>query len=388
MIKDVEIYTVLNSKGSKTIRVSIVTEKDTYSASVPSGTSTGINEAIELPVEKVLEVFPSVKKKLIGMDEDWKRVDETIQKMDGTKNFSKVGGNLAVGLSIAVAKAGLDNNLWQLQSHDRFQFPFPLGNTIGGGEHGGGSTWQEFLAIPYKTKTMSDAVKHFSDFWNHVGSELKKRGVLTGRNIENAWTTTWNDLKILDFLSKFAKDFDMKLGIDFAASNFWDGKNYVYKKLKKKLTTEKQIDFIIETAKKYKLYYLEDPFHEEDFKSFSVLTKKLKKCIVVGDDLYCTNPVLFNQGIKIKAGNSIIIKPNQVGNLSKTQEVIDLARKHKIVPVASHRSGETKDSWLADLALAWKCPLIKAGTGIDFYKYNRLIELWKEIDNPKMAKLP
>jgi enolase len=158
-----------------------------------------------------------------------------------------------------------------------------------------------------------------------------------------------------------------------------------------KLTTDQQLNLVKETAEKYKIWYLEDPFHENGFASFSALTRELgSKHLVVGDDLYCTNLRRLEKGVQEKTTNGIIIKPNQVGTLSQAGIVINLAHKHGIVPVVSHRSGETNDCWIADLGLLWQAPLIKTGVmGMErLAKHNRLIQLWEEVPNPKMAEMP
>ncbi|MCK4531980.1 MAG: enolase, partial [Candidatus Aenigmarchaeota archaeon] len=227
------------------------------------------------------------------------------------------------------------------------------------------------------------------EVWNIVGEELKKRKLLIGRNIENAWCSSLDDLKTLDFLSAIAEDFNVKLGIDFAASSFWNGKTYVYKGLKKELTPEKQIDAVEHVANVYDLYFLEDPLHEEDFEGFAELNRRLHGRLIVGDDLYCTNTERVARGILSKSTNSAIIKPNQFGTLFQVSKVIRAMKKVGMVPVVSHRSGETEDDWLSDLALAWGAPMIKIGNlGPDIPKHNRLIEIWHDIHEKQMASLP
>ncbi len=387
MIKDIKITQILNSKGKPTIKIKIYTEKGIYSASVPSGTSKGVHEAIEISVSKVLKDFPKIKKKFIGLEEK-ENIDNLLEKIDGTKKFSKIGGNLALAISVAFARAKTSGELWKLNGLKKiYKFPFPLGNVIGGGAHGGGSDFQEFLILPWKAKNPKEAVETNLKVYNLIGKELKKRNLLIGKNFENAWKTKLNDLETLEFLSKITEDFELKIGIDFAASNFWNGKFYNYKKLGKTLSPGEQIDFIKEIKEKYNLYYLEDPFQEEDFKSFSELRKKVKNCLIVGDDLICTNPERIKRGIK--SINGVIIKPNQIGNLSLAKKVVDIAKKNKIVPIISHRSGETLDNWIADLAIAWETPIIKTGAyGKErLSKLNRLIEIWNEVKNKKMNEL-
>jgi enolase len=391
MIKDVRIYNVFNSKGENALRVKIKTENGFFTATIPSGTSKGKNEAKDLEINKIFEIFPKVRKNIIGLDEtDWITADEIIEQTENSKDYRHMGISLALGLSIAIAKASTNNELWRLRgTKERYSFPYPVGNVIGGGKHGGKTTWQEFLSIPYKAKTPMEATHLNYEFWKVVGEELKKNGWLTGRNIENAWTTKLDDLKTLDVLSTIAEDFDVKLGVDFAASSFWNGKYYVYKALNKNLDRDKQIDAVTRVAEVYDLYYIEDPLHEEDFEGFAELTKRLHGRLVIGDDLYCTNPERIKMGISFKATNAVIVKPNQYGTLLQVSKAVKLMKKYGLIPILSHRSGETEDTWISDLSLVWDSPLIKIGNlGPDIPKHSRLAEIWEDVPEKKMTSLP
>ncbi|MEE9323842.1 MAG: hypothetical protein V3U72_04855, partial [Candidatus Aenigmarchaeota archaeon] len=306
MIKDVRVYSVYNSKGKHALKVKIQTADTFFTASIPSGTSKGKNEAKDIPMKKILEVFPKVRKNIIGLDEtDWVTADQIIEQIDNSKDYRNIGISLALGISIAIAKASTNNELWRLRgAKTMYRFPFPIGNVIGGGAHGGKTTWQEFLILPYKAKNPIEATNINYEVWKVIGEELKKRKWLLGRNMENAWCSNLDDLKTLDFLSSVAEDFEVKLGIDFAASSFWNGEKYVYKSLKRGLTPEKQIDAVERVAKVYNLYYLEDPLHEEDFEGFAELSSRLYGRLVVGDDLYCTNTERVKRGIGLKSTNS------------------------------------------------------------------------------------
>jgi enolase len=392
MIRNLKVYPIFNSKGTPAIMVKIRTDDGFFSASVPSGTSKGRHEASELPVKRVLKSFSGIRPRLIGRDErDWRGTDSLLRELDGTENFGKLGGNLSLSISIACARAAFGNELWKIHKPRMgMEFPVPLGNVIGGGKHLGGTDWQEFLVIPYAAKSPREAVEVMVSIWASLGEELRKKKLLIGKNVENAWMARLDDLKTLDILSDAADDWKVRLGIDFASSGLWNGKRYVYRKLKRSLTPSQQADFVEEIARKYRLYYLEDPAHEEGFGQFMILKDRLgKDSLIVGDDLYCTNPERLGKGIKSSSTNGIIIKPNQIGTLSLADEVVGIARENSMVTIPSHRSGETEDNWLADLSLAWDAPLIKSGiTGSDMVKLNRLIELWEEIPDVKMAKLP
>ncbi len=391
MIKDLRVYSVYNSKGKHALKVKIQTSNTFFSASIPSGTSKGRNEAKDLPMKKILEILPKVRKNMIGLDEmDWVTADQIIEQIDPSKDYRNIGISLALGISLAIAKASTNGELWKLRGTKTvYRFPFPLGNVIGGGKHGGRTTWQEFLVLPHNAKDPIEATNINYDVWKVVGEELEKRGWLLGRNIENAWSSNLDDLKTLDFLSAIAEDFGVKLGIDFAASSFWNGKKYVYKSLKKELTPDKQIDAVTRIAEVYNIYYLEDPLHEEDFEGFAELNKRLRGKLLVGDDLYCTNTERVMNGIRLRSTNSAIIKPNQFGTLLQVSKAVRTIKNYGMIPVVSHRSGETEDDWLSDLALAWDAPIIKIGNlGPDIPKHNRLIELWNDVHEKEMAKLP
>ena len=392
MIKDVKVYPSFMAIGRETVMVKIKTNKGIFSASVPSGTSKGAHEAKEFTTKKVRESLSKVRHEFIRKEENWQKIDEFLLELDGTKDFSKIGMNLALGVSIAVARAQTDGELWRLNNPELRKgiFPYPLGNTIGGGKHGGGTDWQEFLILNHRAKDPHDGVETMIEIWSAIGEELKDKNVLVGRNLENAWMTKMDDFKTLDFLADIAHDWNVKLGMDFAASSFFKDGKYIYKKSGKELTTEQQIDLIEQVAKDYKIYFLEDPFEENDYESFAELKSRLRSGhIVIGDDVYVTNPERFQEGIDKDCSHGIIIKPNQVGTLLQTQRVIDLCHEHEQVIVPSHRSGETTDPWLADLAVAWKSHIIKiSSAGVDMAKHNRLIELWNEIPHVEMAELP
>jgi enolase len=391
MITDLRLFPSINSKGETSIKVVLRTDSGSYSASVPSGTSKGANEAKELPFHKVKALFPKVRQKLVGMEESSERVDRLLIAIDRTKNFGSIGGNLALAISMAAARAQSRGSLWKLNGLKENQnFPLPLGNMIGGGAHGGGTDWQEFLLIPYMAKNPLEAIENLVHAWYAIGDELKRKKLLEGRNYENAWMSSLNEEKTLEFLSTIAEDWNMRLGVDFAASSFWNGKSYNYRKSGKKLSTDQQLGLVKDFAERFKIWYLEDPLHENGFASFTTLTKELGKShLIVGDDLYCTQLRRLEKGIQEKSTNGIIIKPNQVGTLFQAGLVTSLAQKHGITPVVSHRSGETEDDWLADLGILWNAPLIKTGVmGMErLAKHNRLIQLWEEVPDPKMAEM-
>ncbi len=389
MIRDLRVYTVLNSMLKPTIKVKLWTDDGRcYSASVPSGTSTGMREAKELPINKVRKAFNVIRKNMITLDEeDWVNADIFLKEMDSTDDFSKIGGNLSLAISIAFARAATKGELWKLTGRNlRADFPLPVCNVIGGGSHGGGTAWQEFLIIPHRTYSPMEATKTAIEIWATIGEELAKKGVLLGKNREGAWMSKLDEFETLHFLAELAEDWKFRIGIDFAASSFWDGKGYKYGD--KVYSPDQHLDIITQLAQQYKIYYMEDPFHEDDFFYHSKLTKEFgKRALVVGDDLYTTNLERLKLGLKAKATNAIIIKPNQIGTVHQTMGVAKLAKANSQVLVPSHRSQETYDDWLSELCLALGAPLIKIGMA-DIPKLNKLLVLWNEVPDARMSKLP
>lgn len=382
MIEDIRLKQILNSCGKKTFRIKLKTDRGEFVASAAAGTSEGSHEAKSIDLDKAFRIFPRYKPQFIGQDE--KHVDKIIENI----GMEKLGAHLSIALSIAGLRAVSNNDVYDFLNPEKKVFPLPLGNVIGGGAHKGYLTEQEFLVFPKKAKSMEEAVSINQKIWEEVGKLLKARRLEDGNNYEGAWMCKLDDIKTLDLLSKVAEDHGAAIGMDFAASENFSNGIYYYKNPERKLTPDKQLDFILGLIEAYKLAYVEDPFHEEDFKNFSLLTKKAKT-LVVGDDLFVTQESRLKIGVKKKAGNGIIIKPDQAGTVSRTLKTVKLADKAKFTTIVSHRSGETMDSFIADLAVGIASPLIKCSIhGKERKsKYDRLIEIWKKTKNPKMNSL-
>jgi len=380
MIKDIILSEIYNSCKEKTIQISIKTENGTFSASPPSGTSKGNYESKTLDVKLIKKRFPKTKMKFIGRREV--EVDDIIERM----GIERIGANLSIAMSIAALRAISNNNPYHFLNPHARNFPFPLGNAMGGGAHSGYLSEQEFLVLPVRAKSIKEAKETNLSIWKEVEYYLKP--FIVGRNRENAWMCNLNDLKSLEYLTNIAEEFEARVGIDFAANNIYNNGRYYYKHPDRNFSAEEQLDFVLDLIKTYKLVYVEDPFHENDLKHFAELAKKAK-CLITGDDLFATQPSRLRLGIKRKAGNAIIIKPNQAGNLHKTLETVMLAKKARYTIVVSHRSCETNDSFIADLALGINAPIIKCGIyGKEREaKLNRLIEIWKGVKKPRMVRL-
>jgi enolase len=280
--------------------------------------------------------------------------------------------------------------------------PYPLGNCISGGQHARGKSpdIQEFLALPYGAETFLEAATANAQIHKSVGDALRKKDKLftAGKSDEGAWIANIDSEDAFEIMVKACEevgnelDFECSFGVDVASSSFWKEKDqkYDYVNEGKKRDTGEQLDYMRELIETYHLTYVEDPFHEEDFASFALLTKKVKNCLVCGDDLFTTNNDRLSQGVKIGAGNAIIIKVNQIGTLTDALETIQHAHSHGYATVVSHRSGDTCDWHIAHLAVAFNCPVIKTGVveGSRIAKINELLRIEHFLGNrAKMANL-
>lgn len=368
---------MLDSRGKWTLEAEINGSRGV----APSGASTGSYEALCIPADRAVKIINTfLRKKLVGRTLTQESVDSVLEAADGTPNFSRIGGNTAVAISFAAYNA--------INPRLKSVFPLPLGNVVGGGAHGGSTDFQEFLVIPKKPKSMDDAIGKNAEVYHRLRSVLESRKRLQGMNDEGALVTPLDNRKTLDLVSSVAEDVGCRVGLDVAASEFYKNGRYVYRD-GSRLSAGEQVDYIAGLIKKYKLAYVEDGLHEDDFKGFTELTQKAgKKCLISGDDLFVTNADRLQDGIDMKACNSIIIKPNQVGTISFAQNTVRLAVKNKYVPVVSHRSAETCDSTISRLALDWGCPIIKAGVvDMRVSKLNELLRRWDKARRPRMARL-
>ena len=385
-IKKIEGEIILNSKGDETIEITV---NKKYKGSAGSGDSVGKHEVMAYPKSGVPLRFvnDNLAEALYGVEvndfSDLNDVENLIKSFDDTSNLSLVGGNVIVALEFALLQAMSDGNVWKFLNPNAVHMPIPLGNCIGGGKHAlnrgfNGSDIQEYLLIP-RGESFSDNA--FANQYTHrlIGRVLKA-GV---KDDEGAWITEMSNLETLDFLKDIIKEassklgFSVELGVDAAASCFFNNGFYEYKnfskdKKNKKLSVIEQINFISELIRKYNLKYIEDPFQEDDFNSYGALrrsfksfmfekSKELRKeALICGDDLTCTNLDRLRKGIE-HGINAVIIKPNQIGSLVKTKKAVEMAFENNILPVMSHRSGETMDKTIAHLAVAWNMPYVKFG---------------------------
>lgn len=372
MIEEIRLVWIYNSSKEKATKVFLKTQKGMFVASCPSGKSTGKHEAKTLDLKTIFKNFPEIKKHFIRKNE--KNIDKIIEKV----GIEKMGANLSTALSMAAMKSISNNNVYKFLNPIAEGIPYPLGNVAGNWLK---NSIQEFLVIPLSAKTISEAIKTNNKIWGDVGKKLKSRK----NNREGGWISEYDDIKHLDIITNVAENYGAAVGIDVAASNLYKDGKYVYKKLNKQFDDKEHLDFLINLIKKYNLLYVEDPFHEEDFKNFTLLTKKVK-CLISGDDLFVTNEQRLELGTESKSANAIIIKPNQVGTITRTLKTVSEAKKAKYATIVSHRSGETIETFISDLAVGIEAPLIKCGIyGRERkVKLKRLVEIWNSIENPVM----
>ncbi len=411
VIEDVIPRKVFNSRGEETIEIDVITTSGFGRASAPEGKSRGKAEAIYYPqggVEQaVKKVEELVAPEIVGLNANFQEeIDRTLHEIDGSKDFKVIGGNTAFAISLAVAEAAAnsyDSLLFQyLGGQMAHELPYPLGNAISGGQHTQGKTpdIQEFLVLSHGAGSFLEAATANAQVHRKIGDVLGKKDKLFngGKSDEGAWIANIENLEALEVLADACEEvgsnlgFECGLGIDVAASYLWNGKErkYVYKRERKKRNSGEQLDFLLELIKKYHLLYVEDPFHEEDFDSFAELTKKTKDCLICGDDLFTTNNERLSHGIKKSAANAIIIKVNQIGTLTDASETVEMAKANGYLPIIAHRSGDTCDWHIAQLAVALRCPIIKTGIveGARIAKINELIRIEEFLgDRAKMADL-
>ena len=387
-----------NSRGTKTVEIDVISNKH-YLGRVcaPSGASVGKHEAVSFPQnkpEKGLEVFNKNLKKFIGLDSsDLKEIHSTLREIDSTPNYAKIGGAVAFAVTIAAvdsAAKSLGVPLFNIISRDNdFRFPFPLGNILGGGAHAGRGTpdIQEILICAIGAKTIRDAIETNLAVHKELGKVLEKHDTTftNGRGDEGGWAPKLDNLTALEFSARACENLgftlgkEVSLGVDFASSTQWNEKKgkYIYESSGFENTPEKQLEFVSNIIKKYKLIFAEDAVHEEAFEEMSVLTSRFPHVLITGDDLLVTNAEILKKAAKLKSCNAAILKVNQAGSLYDALEFAKEATKHKIRLITSHRSGESVDSHISHIGIATKSKMLKVGVvgGERISKLNELIRI-------------
>jgi len=392
LIEAVSLRPILDSRGNKTVEAEVHTASGGFGrAAAPSGASTGEHEAVERPVEEAIaaareHAVPRIEGSVFAGDQ--REVDQVLHAADGTEDFSEIGANSAVAISMAAAKAAADVVGAPLYQHlgGAFRgrsFPIPLGNVIGGGEHAAEATAiQEFLSAPVGAPSVRKAVFANAKVHQTVGEMLQDRGYAPAKGDEGAWAPAASEDEAFEVVAEATEavsdevGFEIGFGLDVAAAELYEDGAYHYGEDAK--STAEQIEYIAEMVAEYDLVYVEDPLDENDFEGFAELTERVRdKTLICGDDLFVTNTDRIQTGIDQNAANSVLIKPNQIGTLSDTVDAIEMAQHAGYDPVVSHRSGETEDATIAHLAVATDAPFIKTGVvgGERTAKLNELIRI-------------
>ncbi len=396
LIEDIVTRKILDSRGNPTVEVEVYTLSGYGRAAAPAGKSTGKHEVLAYPaggIDAGIKYFHERMDNLMGMDAtEQEEVDKILHEIDGTENFSMMGGNIAVAVSLAVAKAAasaLGLPFYQyLGGVYAGNIPKPVGNVLGGGKHAvGGTTIQEMLTVSL-SDSARDNVFANAEVHKLLGKMLREKfsNVSIGLGDEKAWIAPTSDTDAIEMLveavNKISEEygFEIKPALDFAASSFYKDGKYVYRDGVK--TPEEQIDFVESLVRDYGIYIVEDPLQEEDFDGFAELTRRIGHlAYVVGDDIFVTNVERIKMGISKGAANAVLIKPNQIGTLTDTVKAIKLAKENGYATVISHRSGETCDDSIAHIGVAFEIDFIKTGTigGERIAKLNELIRIEEEI---------
>ena len=406
-IEDVTAIEVLDSRGNPTVKATVALSDGTVaSAIVPSGASTGKREALELRdkderycgkgvLKAVENVNSQIAEAVIGLDAfDQKALDDEMRELDGTDNYSNLGANAVLGVSMAVARAAaksLDVPLYRyLGGTNASVLPVPMFNIINGGAHANNSVdFQEFMIMPFGFDKFSDALRAATEIYHTLKGLLNAAGHSTAVGDEGGFAPNLNDNEepiklIMQAIEKagYKAGEQIKLALDVAASELYE--NGKYKLEGKEFSSEELIERYAQLCEKYPIFSIEDGLSEDDWAGWAKLTSKLgSKVQLVGDDLFVTNEKILNEGIAKGVGNAILIKPNQIGTVSQTMQTIRLAQRKGYRCVMSHRSGESEDSFIADFAVAMNTGQIKTGATSRSErnaKYNRLLEIERETD--------
>ncbi|MGB7409637.1 phosphopyruvate hydratase [Sphingopyxis granuli] len=415
-IIDIHGREILDSRGNPTVEVDVLLEDGSFGrAAVPSGASTGAHEAVELRdgdkarylgkgvTKAVAAVNGEIAEALIGMEaEDQRDLDMAMIDLDGTPNKGRLGANAILGVSLAAAKAAADARGLPLYRYvggvSARTLPVPMMNIINGGEHADNPIdVQEFMIMPVGASSIADAVRWGSEIFHTLKKGLAQKGLATAVGDEGGFAPNLASTRdALDFIAASVEQAGFKLGsdvvlaLDCAATEFFKGGKYEISGESLSLTPEQMADYLAALVRDYPIKSIEDGMSEDDFTGWKALTDLIgDRCQLVGDDLFVTNPARLEEGIKSGLANSLLVKVNQIGTLSETLDAVDMAHRARYTAVMSHRSGETEDATIADLAVATNCGQIKTGSlarSDRLAKYNQLIRIEEELGD--MARYP
>ncbi len=412
VIVDIRAREILDSRGNPTIEVEVLTENGIMGrAAVPSGASTGKYEAVELRdndksrylgkgvLNACNNVDDKIREALIGEDVFEQRyIDDIMLELDGTENKSNLGANAILGVSLAVAKAAAEESGQSLYRYvggvNAHVMPVPMMNILNGGSHADNSIdFQEFMILPLGADQFSEALRMGVEVFHHLKSVLKAKGYSTNVGDEGGFAPNIrsNEEAIEIVLSSiesagYRPGIDIMIAMDAAASEFYNEEEKVYhfhKSDGRKLTSDQMVDYWTQWVNKYPIFSIEDGLHEDDWDHWAKLTRAIgNKVQLVGDDLFVTNTKRLQRGIELEAANSILVKVNQIGSLTETIDAVNLATRNGFTSVMSHRSGETEDTTIADLAVALNTGQIKTGSASRsdrIAKYNQLLRIEEEL---------
>ena len=409
IIEAVGAREILDSRGNPTVEVEVLLEDDSFGrAAVPSGASTGAFEAHESRdgdkgrylgkgvQNAVNAVVTEIDEALVGFDAlDQRLVDSALIAIDGTDNKSRLGANAILGVSLANARAAAEATGQPLYRYlggaNAHVLPVPLMNIINGGAHADtGVDIQEFMIVPLGAETFSEAIRWGVEVYHALKAELHSKGLSTGLGDEGGFAPELpTNAAALDLIAEaiakagYTLGKDIALALDVASTEFYDEKTGKYTFEGKERTGDEMIDYYADLVAKYPLVSIEDPLAEDDWAAWTKMTAELGgKVQLVGDDLYVTNPARLQKGIDLKAGNAILVKVNQVGTLTETLDAVSLAQRDGMKAIISHRSGETEDTFIADLAVATNAGQIKTGAPARserVAKYNQLLRIEEEL---------
>ena len=397
---------ILDSRGNPTVEATVILNDGTVGvASAPSGASCGRHEALELRdaekeryhgkgvEEAVTHVCKKISPELCGMySTNQIEIDKVLVELDGTQNKGKLGANATIAVSLACARASANYYHVPIYKYlsglGAYRMPVPMFNVINGGAHSNNNIEiQEFMILPVGAKSFSHALQMGSEIYHSLGNILKERGLSSAVGDEGGYAPDLHDdEEALDLLVEAIERSayntnDVKIALDVASSAWIDKDTGLYRTLKRKIeyTVDELIDYYEQLTEKYPIISIEDGLAEEDYEGWQKMTSRLgKKLMLVGDDLFVTNPTRFSDGIEMGIANAILVKPNQIGTLTETLQTIRLAKENGYRFILSHRSGETEDTTLCDIAVATNAPFIKAGApcrGERIAKYNRLLRI-------------
>ena len=415
-IKNIVSRQIFDSRGNPTVETDVFLSDGVFGrAAVPSGASTGKNEAFELRDNKksyngksVLKAVDNVNTiifdTLSGYDVlEQEEIDETLIELDGTQNKKRLGANAILSVSLACADAAskyLGIPLYKyLGGSKAFRMPTPMLNVINGGAHANNNlSFQEFMIIPVKCKTFTESIKKASEVFHTLKQILEKKNISTAVGDEGGFAPNLkNEDQACALIKEAITKTGYKLGKDFllsldvAASEFYANKKYKILSMKKSFSSDQFSDYLIKLCKKYSIISLEDPFAEDDWKAWEKFNQKYGSEIqVVGDDIFTTNINLISKGIKMKVANAVLIKVNQIGTLTETMKAIELAQMNGLETVISHRSGETENTFIADLSVATNSGQIKTGSmsrSDRTAKFNQLIRIEEFFNSKKSLKI-